>query len=113
MPPEARELLHDIDAAAGEIAAMLAGKGLTHFTAERALRLSVERLLITIGEAVAQLSKHHPSVADRLSHRREIIAFRNILVHGYAVIGVERVWEIAEGDLGNLRREIAALLASP
>jgi uncharacterized protein with HEPN domain len=39
-----------------------------------------------------------------------MIAFRNILVHGYADVDDQLVWDIVESKLAELRREVAALL---
>ena len=41
---------------------------------------------------------------------RRVIAFRNILVHGYAQVDDRLVWDIVETRLPALRREVAALL---
>ena len=39
-----------------------------------------------------------------------MIAFRNILVHGYADVDDQLVWDIVESKRAELRREVAALL---
>jgi uncharacterized protein with HEPN domain len=44
---------------------------------------------------------------------REIIAFRNLLIRGYAQIDPLRVWRAAEENLPQLRLVLAALLAEP
>ena len=44
-----------------------------------------------IGEALNQLAKHDPALARRIPDIRDIIAFRNILIHGYAVIEHDQV----------------------
>jgi uncharacterized protein with HEPN domain len=49
-------------------------------------------------------------LARRIPNIRDIIAFRNVLIHGYAAIEHERVWRIAETSLPALRTTIAALL---
>ncbi len=45
-----------------------------------------------------------------ISEYRRIIAFRNILIHGYAEIDDRLVWDIVESKLPRLRREVAALI---
>ena len=45
-----------------------------------------------LGEARAQLAKADAATAARIPDLREIVAFRNILVHGYAVVEHEIVW---------------------
>jgi uncharacterized protein with HEPN domain len=49
-------------------------------------------------------------LAQRIPYIREIIAFRNLLIHGYAVVEHDRVWRIAETSLPGLRATVAALL---
>jgi uncharacterized protein with HEPN domain len=41
---------------------------------------------------------------------REIISFRNLLIHGYATVEHNRVWRIAELSLPELSTAVAALL---
>jgi uncharacterized protein with HEPN domain len=42
---------------------------------------------------------------------REIVGFRNVLIHGYATVDNARVWQIAETSLPGLRQAVSALLA--
>ena len=42
---------------------------------------------------------------------RQIIGFRNVLVHGYAAIQDATVWGVVENDLARLNKEVADLLA--
>jgi uncharacterized protein with HEPN domain len=75
------------------------------------LRSAVERQFEIIGEALNQLSKIDPDTATAISEHRRIIAFRNILIHGYAEIDHRLVWGILEGKLPGLRKQVEALLA--
>jgi uncharacterized protein with HEPN domain len=49
-------------------------------------------------------------LASRIPDSRDIIAFRNLLIHGYATVQHDRVWRIAETSLPGLRVAVAALL---
>ena len=75
------------------------------------LRAAVERQFEIIGEALAQLLKLDEKLAERLSDHRRIIAFRNILIHGYADVDDRLVWDVATTKLSVLRREVDALLS--
>jgi len=75
------------------------------------LRAAVEREFEIIGEALARLAKQDEGLASRIGEHRRIIAFRNILIHGYADVDDRLVWDIVETKLPALRREVAALLA--
>jgi uncharacterized protein with HEPN domain len=74
------------------------------------LRSAVERQFEIIGEALAGISKIDEGVAGRISERRRIIAFRNILIHGYAVVDERLVWDIVQAKLPVLRGEVEQLL---
>ncbi|MFT4178750.1 MAG: DUF86 domain-containing protein [Thermomonas sp.] len=41
---------------------------------------------------------------------RQIIAFRNILIHGYADVDDALVWDIVQTRLAPLRQQVDALL---
>lgn len=41
---------------------------------------------------------------------RGIVAFRNVLIHGYAVVEHERVWQVVSESLPALSAVVAALL---
>jgi uncharacterized protein with HEPN domain len=49
-------------------------------------------------------------MAAKITDLRDVIAFRNILIHGYAVLDNARVWRVVEKDLPRLRAELSALL---
>ena len=52
--------------------------------ADAKTRAAVERVLEVCGEAMNQLQRNAPAVAEKIPHARDIIGFRNILAHGYA-----------------------------
>jgi len=40
----------------------------------------------------------------------KIIATRNRIIHGYATVDLEIIWNITQSDLGNLKAEIEKIL---
>ncbi len=64
-----------------------------------------------IGEATTHLRKTAPEVALRITDARKIIAFCNILVHGYDMLDDAVVWGVLENGLPRLISEVAASLA--
>lgn len=110
MRVEAKKYLHDIRQAADHIAGFTAGKSLADYERDVLLRSGVERQFEIIGEALAQLARLDEPLAARVSDRRSVVAFRNILIHGYREIDHRIVWDIVETKLPVLRREVGALL---
>lgn len=110
MPRDARKYLFDIDQAASLIAQFTTGKSFEQYRQEPMLRAAVEREFEIIGEALSQLTKHHPALVTRIGEFRRIIAFRNILIHHYTDVDDRLVWDIVETKLPTLRREVEALL---
>jgi uncharacterized protein with HEPN domain len=58
-------------------------------------KAAVERVLEVCGEALNQLYRIAPAVAEKIPHARDIIGFRNILAHGYAELDHSKVYNIA------------------
>lgn len=110
MQPKTPKLLEDVRDAAAFIGHMTAGKTAAEYSAERLLRQAVERNLEIIGEAVHRLARHDPTVAARIGHYQQIIAFRNTLIHGYDLIDQALVWQVVVGDVPNLEGQVLALL---
>ena len=74
------------------------------------LRSAVERQFEIIGEALNQLSRIDPSTANGIPDLSRIIAFRNILIHGYATVDDRLVWGALESNLPTLKCIISDLL---
>jgi uncharacterized protein with HEPN domain len=107
---EARKLLEDVRRAGELIAGFVANKGLADYAADPLLRSAVERQFEVIGEALNRLARSDPHVAGKITHTARIIAFRNILIHGYDLVDYEVVWDVIETHLPLLREEVRALL---
>ncbi|MBI2923590.1 MAG: DUF86 domain-containing protein [Planctomycetes bacterium] len=99
MPPEAQVLLADVRKAALALLAFSKGRTLPEFLADEMLRSAVERKFEIIGEALTQLAKVDPVLADSVPERKRIVAFRNILAHSYARVDPATVWDILEKDV--------------
>jgi uncharacterized protein with HEPN domain len=110
MKRDARAFLWDIQQAADAILRFVAGLDIRTYAETELVHSAVERKFEIIGEALNQIAKLDPALARRIPDVREIIAFRNVLIHGYAVVEHDRVWRIAEASLPGLRAAVAALL---
>ena len=112
MQPRAPKLLEDIRSAAAFVRADTRGITLQEFQHNRVLRQAVERNFEIIGEAMRRLEKDDPETAARITDYRRIIAFRNVLIHGYDIIDPAIVWSAITDDLAPLLRDVEALLGS-
>jgi uncharacterized protein with HEPN domain len=106
-----KSFLWDARDAATAIADMTAGKGFADFDGDLVLRSAVERQFEILGEALNRLDRLDTTLAAKIPDLRQIVAFRNILIHGYAVIDRTRVWRAVQDDLPPLRTRLDELLA--
>ena len=84
-------------------------EGREHFLRTHTLQDAVLRNLQTMSEATQRLSEELKEKHSDVDWRR-IAAFRNVLVHDYLGIDLERVWQITQQDLQHLKRAIAVAL---
>lgn len=110
MPRSAAAHLADIIEACDAIESVLADVDLPAYRNSRSTRSSVEREFIIIGEAVAALGRMAPDLFDQISHARMVVGFRNVLIHDYAAVDDETVFDVARDDMPVLRSECDALL---
>ncbi len=110
MRRDVRAYLWDMREAADAIQTFVAGIDFKTYEATALIHSAVERKFEIIGEALNLLTKTDPGLARRIPEYAEIIAFRNQLIHGYAMVDHERVWRIAQTSLPGLRAVAAALL---
>ena len=99
MHPDPRILLADVDRAAADITRFTEGMDCKTYVGDALTQAAVERKFEIIGEALNRLHQTCPEVAERIPPLREVIDFRNLLIHGYAVVIPERVWDYAQNDL--------------
>jgi uncharacterized protein with HEPN domain len=71
---------------------------------------AVERQLVIIGEALNHFKRTDPNIT--IEHDRQIIAFRNRLVHAYDSLDNSIVWAIIKKHLKTLKHEIEEILDS-
>lgn len=108
---ESKKYLYDIARAAASATEFVGGKSFADYTSDVLVRSAVERQLEIVGEALAQLAKVDSATALQITEYRRIIAFRNILIHGYTEIDHRIVWNVLKLNLPIVRREAEALLS--
>lgn len=107
---ESKKHLFDIREAAGLVSAFTRGKTLDSYRNDPYLRSAVERQFEIIGEALHRLSRSDSETIGRISEYRRIIAFRNVLIHGYDALSHDVVWDIIQTKLPLLQREVEELM---
>ena len=113
MKRDHKSYLWDIQLASHRIRELTDDTTFEEFNADWKVFLLVERLFITIGEAMTRLETHHPDIASQISDYRDIIGFRVVLVHRYPEIRNQEVWEIIQEKLPTLLTEVNNLLEQP
>jgi uncharacterized protein with HEPN domain len=110
---EARKHLLDIQVAADRIGRFTRGKSFEQYLADEMMRSAVERQFGIAGEALSRLAKDDPAVAAAIPDYGKIVAFRNILIHGYASVDDRIVWGVIENYLAQPRAAVQRLLDTP
>jgi uncharacterized protein with HEPN domain len=102
MPPSVEDRLQDILASIEEIEDVLQGAGFDQFSANRRMRLLIERLLEIVCEAARRLPEHI-KLEEPAIEWREMSDFANRLGHAYHTTDVKIVWDIIENHLPTLK----------
>lgn len=110
MRPDVPKLLEDIRDSCEFILYSASSLTLAEFSKSRTIRQAVERNFEIIGEALKRIERSDPSVIVKVGDVSRIIAFRNILVHGYDVIDNEVVWLIVQNKVPPLLEKVRFLL---
>ena len=111
MQTESAALLWDALEAAKSILDFLNGITTEEYLGELLRRRAVEREFEIVGEALSKLRRVDPETAERVPGLKEAVGLRNVLIHGYAEIVDERIYDTAVNDLPALIEALTALLA--
>jgi uncharacterized protein with HEPN domain len=112
MHPKSAKLVEDIRDAAAFILEASKDMSSEQFSHNRLVRQAVERNFQIIGEAARRLTKADEVTAAGLGPVARVIAFRNIIVHGYDSMDYEVVWSVIKHDLPSLSQKATELLRS-
>ena len=109
MAHDPRAFLWDAADVAAAVATFIAGRTQADYLADRLLRSAVERQCEIVGEALNRLARAAPELAARIPDLSRAVAFRNLLIHGYATVDDATVWRPVTEDFSVLASHIAAL----
>jgi uncharacterized protein with HEPN domain len=88
----------------------VAGSNFDHYCSNELLRSAVERKFEIMGEALNRIDRDDPGILSQIHDHRDIISFRNILVHGYDAIDDRIVWGVIKEDLDSLIEDVTHLI---
>ncbi len=89
----------------------LQGRSLPEYLTDELCQAAIERQLEIAGDALGQLRKLEPAIFARIPGGDLIVAFRNVLAHGYATLDHRRVYDIASTRVEELTSVLERLLA--
>ena len=110
MHPDSAKLLWDAQQAVLKIDRFTDGKSFDQYIADDLLRSGVERQFEIVGEALKHFSRLDPELSLSISDLPRIVAFRNVLIHGYATVDDQVVWGVVEANIASLSNDLAKLL---
>jgi uncharacterized protein with HEPN domain len=110
---ESRKYLWDASSAAARIVRFIGKRTFDDYLEDEMLRAAVERQFEIIGEALSRLRRVDPDAAAAIPDLGRIVAFRNILIHAYAMVDDHLVWGVIESGLPKLCAVLDQLLAAP
>jgi uncharacterized protein with HEPN domain len=105
-------LLYDVVEALARTRRFTRGRSFAEYSSDELLRSAVERQLAIVGEALWRRRSLDSAFASRIRDLDRIVAFRHVLVHGFAAVDDRLVWGIIEGRLGDLEADAAGCLAA-
>lgn len=79
------------------------------FFADRKTQDAVLRNLHTLAESTQRISQRLKAKHPKIDWRT-ISAFRNVVVHNYLGVSLERIWDIVKNDLPNLKQSVIEIL---
>jgi uncharacterized protein with HEPN domain len=104
-----RVYFEDILESIGKIEAYVGGKTYADFEADAKGQDAVVRRLEIIGEAVKNIPDEIKAAEPGIPWR-QIAGMRDVIVHEYAVVSLERVWKVVTDDLGQLKSAVERIL---
>jgi uncharacterized protein with HEPN domain len=111
MPPRPDVFIETALVALRKVPRFLGSRTLAQYLGDELCQSAVERQLEVAGDALGQLRKLDAALFARIPDGDIVVAFRNVLAHGYATLDHRRVYEIASTRAGELLKVLEALLA--
>lgn len=101
--------LADIIGAAEAMAEFVQGQNESDFNQDAKTQSAVIQKLIVIGEAAARLPQDFKDRYPQIEWR-DVVAFRNILVHAYFSIKLAIIWHTVQHEVPLLRQKVVEIM---
>ena len=111
MPKRPDVLLELALLALRRIARFLNQRALPEYLSDELCQAAIERQLEIAGDALGQLRNVDSVLFAKIPEADLIVAFRNVLAHGYATLDHRRVYDIAFTRAAQLQRVLEQMLA--
>ncbi len=109
MKKEIRVFLEDIKESADRIEEYSQGMSKAHFMEDIRTQDAIIRRLEIVGEAVKNIPEDFKSKYPNIPWK-QIAGMRDVLIHGYFGVNLERVWAVVERDLPELKPKVLRIL---
>jgi uncharacterized protein with HEPN domain len=93
-----------------KVPTFLGTKSLTDYQRDAMCQSAIERQLEIVGDALGQLRKLDPALFARIPQGHKVVAFRNVLAHGYTSLDHDEVYRVATEEAPALLRALEGLL---
>jgi uncharacterized protein with HEPN domain len=109
MQHDVEKLVFDLRTAADDIQQFVTGLSFDEYHVNKLVKAAVERKFEIIGEALNRLQRLSPETATAIHEHDKIIAFRNLVIHGYDVVSDPIVWDVIQNKLPLLIEDLRSL----
>jgi len=110
MRHEPKAYLFDIQQACEEILSFTRNMQFEEYASDTLVKAAVERMFMTIGEALARLQREESELLDMIQDWHKIVGFRNVLAHGYDVVDDATVWSAVTTHVPRLQADVEKAL---
>jgi uncharacterized protein with HEPN domain len=109
MSRDVEKYLFDILVAAKDVQQFVGTMSFDEYHANKLVKAAVERKFEIVGEALNRVARLSPDTAAAIVEHEKIIAFRNVVIHGYDVVSDPIVWDVIKNKLPALIADVEKL----
>lgn len=110
MEPEVAQRILDAVEAIRLVGKFTAKLSFEQFSRDDLVRSAVERQFEIVGEALGRADNLEPGIETKIPDLRKIVGLRNRLIHGYANVDDEIIWDAVKTKVLPLRETLEAVL---